>query len=1431
MRPSLGIFAVVGLSAVPLFGSTVTIEQVMRSTSSGTSAPGTSTPGVPGRPANFVFRAENPIPPPSINDTGDLVFRARSASNANANTGQEFGIYAKRVGFPLSVLVDTTDSVSGVPTFAVPGRPANNRFTSFRSPILNNAGDVVFQAGFSSPGTTPSSGTGVFTVKITGGPIVKIADTFTAVPGFPTGTFNTFDPGLLSVALTTVVNDNGEIAYWGQFLITGNATQRTGLFGSTVLGGAGVRLADSVGASGPISVPVGVNGFFNEIRYAVAINNPGTVVFSAGMPGGATNRGGVYVVPVTGGNIETVAIRGQPVPGRVGQTFQDTFEPGGHNVDINDSGVILFRNQYLLSLPFDFGAYSAVASGGGFTHTRIFDTGSGLTIPGEPASSEYSGFVLPSINDSNVISPWSRVSPSPTPNQQGFFYTDEDGTPNTLIANLNTAPPGQPAPVGGFPRFTGFEQTNGALGALNELGNLTFLGVGNPTSSTSFRGIYFYDVCTPELFRISDSTISSVQLAGAVNNGYDIWQVEAHAGMYRSINNLNDVAFAVLFSNFDYGIYIAHISTSGGGAVAIACPADVTAECPADGGVASGGTATASGCGTITVSSSDVLIGGCGGTESISRTWTATNGSTSAICVQTLSEVDVTPPVLSGAPNDAAVQCNALPPAATVTAMDACEGSVPVTLTETQVAGSCPGTYVLTRTWTATDSCGNSSSASQDVAVMDTLDPLLMGVPTDVTVECDAVPAPATVTASDTCSTSVPVTFAETQTNGSCADEYTLTRSWTAVDECLNDVTALQIVTVDDTTAPTISCPAHTTLECPADSGVAANGSASATDNCAAAVISSADATLFGCGATYTVTRSWTAADNCGNASSCDQFVAVVDTTAPVLAGVPADASAECDAVPAAATVTASDGCDADVSVTASETRADGACASSYTLSRSWSAADDCGNSASASQSLTVADTTPPTISCPSNVTVECPASAGATGTATASDNCGGTTVSSSDATTAGCGNTGTTVRTWSAGDDCGLTSTCQQTISTVDTTPPSISVNTDAITVTDTDCSETVCIPLPVGTATDSCDTDVAVQHDAPICGPGNVPIPDPGDDDCGYHCRYHHDDCDNHDDDDDPPSGTCGGFCFPTGTTTVTYTAMDDCGNTSTASKTVTVLHGANIAVRLERHTVYQGHHPETNKEPIEGIEVCAYDKSWDGCARNQCGGIGHPYYQCILDNCESDGCCVTGANGRCTINIDPGDYLVLASDPTEEVLPDPIGAIVSDLDCGETRTAHLKQIVDIRGKKRPCKVWRFTGSELLVIEPEFIVWDEEVQYYPFVLESEGDWDVTATVAPPDGFVTDYPELSAEVANEVGAVQFTITEVGSDLIPTQTEFSIQHQGRLQTFRSSIDIRLTPGYAELRGFRLDRLRADGLITEPAELRRAQKGTMRSERR
>lgn len=414
-------------------------------------------------------------------------------------------------------------------------------------------------------------------------------------------------------------------------------------------------------------------------------------------------------------------------------------------------------------------------------------------------------------------------------------------------------------------------------------------------------------------------------------------------------------------------------------------------------------------------------------------------------------------------------------------------------------------------------------------------------------------------------------------------------------------------------------------------------------------------------------------------------------------------------------------------------------------------------------------------ITCPAAETLACPASIDPldTGFATAIDNCSGNAVPVGfvDDALAGCGSTQTITRTWTTDDGSSNPASCNQSIEVNDTTPPVLTVDTQPIAVTDTDCSGDEPAALPTAVSIDACDGPVAVTDDAPTV--------------------------------------------FSAGqTTSVTFSTEDACGNASNATLDVTVAFGADVLVRAIRHTVGPGSHPGATKEPLPDIEACAYDAAELECARNICGGVSHQQYQCIVDNCTPDACETTDALGEAELNLDPGDYIVIAADDTATVLPDPLGKVVGDLLCGELRIARLRQLVRFDGRKKPAKTRVETGSLLLIVEPEFIVWDQPEQPYPFVFESIGEWGVTATIAPPEGFVADYESLAADVDNELEAVQFTITETGSDLVPTETTFELIHNGEIRTVRSSIDILLTPEYARSRGFNVAALRAGGLIKE-----------------
>ena len=62
--------------------------------------------------------------------------------------------------------------------------------------------------------------------------------------------------------------------------------------------------------------------------------------------------------------------------------------------------------------------------------------------------------------------------------------------------------------------------------------------------------------------------------------------------------------------------------------------------------------------------------------------------------------------------------CGDLPDVPEVTASDICDGDVPVMYSEEVIGASCPLTVL--RTWTATDACGNTTTASQTISVTNT---------------------------------------------------------------------------------------------------------------------------------------------------------------------------------------------------------------------------------------------------------------------------------------------------------------------------------------------------------------------------------------------------------------------------------------------------------------------------------------------------------------------------------------------------------------------------------------------------------------------------------------------------------------------------------------------------------------------------------------
>ncbi|MGN6419528.1 MAG: choice-of-anchor J domain-containing protein [Pseudobacter sp.] len=206
-------------------------------------------------------------------------------------------------------------------------------------------------------------------------------------------------------------------------------------------------------------------------------------------------------------------------------------------------------------------------------------------------------------------------------------------------------------------------------------------------------------------------------------------------------------------------------------------------------------------------------------------------------------------------------------------------------------SGSLFNVGVTTVTVTATNSCGTGSS-SFTVTVNDTQKPTIT-CPAPVTVSCTGdIPVPdiSTVTASDNCS-GVTVSFVDDViSNQTCANRYTVTRTYRATDNAGNSETCTQIITVNDQTAPVITCPANiAATNAGSCNGAAVSFTVNATDNCGGNVTVTTlpeSGSLFQVGVT-TVTA--TATDACGNQSTCTFTVTISDVQTPVITAQPAN--------------------------------------------------------------------------------------------------------------------------------------------------------------------------------------------------------------------------------------------------------------------------------------------------------------------------------------------------------------------------------------------------------------------------------------------------------------------------------------------------------------------------------------------------------------
>ena len=433
----------------------------------------------------------------------------------------------------------------------------------------------------------------------------------------------------------------------------------------------------------------------------------------------------------------------------------------------------------------------------------------------------------------------------------------------------------------------------------------------------------------------------------------------------------------------------------------------------------------------------------------------------------------------------------------------------------------CENNDNYTYIYSAMDNCGNCTVAKSLIVIDDTTAPTFINCPAPITQECsDALPAIAEgIIAEDNCIGDVTVSYVgeESETDG-CTTW--ITRTWEAIDACGNRSECSQVITLIDTTNPIFNDYDHyISTECDVEPEWP-----TANDNCDTDVtITISGEVLNSGGCLGVLARTYRATDNCGNFTEIVQYIALLDTTAPSFTNVPVENTVECSTVTVGegglrfgpGAVVGVDNCGLDVVVTYAEqvVATDDNCPESYDVVRTWTGTDFCENVATVTRITHVVDTTDPIFtSFPEDLTIACNTPIPPVVFPIASDNCDDdveitlTTVEIDG----DCPQEYTIMRTFRGTDNCGNEVVETQEIHIVDEIAPVFTAGqTSSYTY---ECDVTIPVIQPV--ATDNCGTITYTSVDS------------------------------------NPVGNSCSRFFNRT------WTAADQCGNTSTFVQTITIV-----------------------------------------------------------------------------------------------------------------------------------------------------------------------------------------------------------------------------------------------------------------------------------
>jgi hypothetical protein len=514
---------------------------------------------------------------------------------------------------------------------------------------------------------------------------------------------------------------------------------------------------------------------------------------------------------------------------------------------------------------------------------------------------------------------------------------------------------------------------------------------------------------------------------------------------------------------------------------------------------------------------------------------------------------------------------------------------------------------------------------------------------------CDG---PGFATATDNCDPDPVVSYSDQSTPGACAGEEVITRTWTATDNAGNAATAVQTITLEDTTPPDVICPDDQIESLgPNCAFVLPNyvSLLSAGDNCSVNLTFS-QTPQAGQSLNASTTVVVNVADECGNTTTCIFQLTLEDNSAPTVECPPHQTvtpNGNCEYIMGDYTslAVATDNCDANPGLTqipSSGTLLTGTATVTIT------ATDAAGNESSCTFEVTPSGGLEPYFSfTPADITVGCEDEVPGNQGVEAFDDCEGEiqVFFSQTGLPLNCPGMGTVTNTWTATDSDGNTISHTQIVTVMDTTDPGLSSYPQDITVSCLaevpgsqgvmaidDCEGTfapvfIQSPLPscagsgvvtntwlaqdcVGNSVVHIQTVTILDQTPPVFSstPGNISVSCAGNvpgaqgitatDNCGQPIQV---------------VFTQTGLplsCAGQGTVTNTWTATDCAGNTATHVQTVTV--DDNVEPTLSAY-------------PLSGTVSCIDDAPGNPgtTATDNCGGaVSVVFTQVINSTCPGSG-----------------------------------------------------------------------------------------------------------------------------------------------------------------------------------------------------------------